>query len=83
MVLTGSGGSAELTGDAKLVIRRPREEAETHEFAPLAKGEPDPALVTFFGRVADSLHTGDRLSPSFDDGVAVAETMDRLRPAAP
>jgi predicted dehydrogenase len=81
-VLIGSSGSAELLGDAKLVIRRPREEPETHEFAPPVKGEPEPALVEFFGRVANTLSTGDPIRPSFDDGVAVAETMDRLRAVA-
>jgi predicted dehydrogenase len=80
-VLIGSSGSAELIGDAKLVIRRPREEAETHDFAPPVKGEPEPAMVEFFGRVARALRNGDPIRPSFDDGLAVAETMDRLRSA--
>jgi hypothetical protein len=68
-----------LTGDMKLVVRRPREDPESVEFALPARGEPDPALVAFFGQIADALQTGTQLTPSFDDGVAVAKTMDRLR----
>lgn len=78
-VLTGSTGSIELTADMKLVVRRPREDPESFEFPQPARGEPDPALVAFFGQIADALQAGTQITPSFDDGVAVAETMDRLR----
>jgi hypothetical protein len=78
-VLTGSTGSIELTGDMKLIVRRPRQDLESFEFALPARGEPDPALVTFFGQIAEALQTGTQITPSFDDGVAVAEAMDRLR----
>lgn len=77
--LTGSLGSIELIGDSKLVVRRPGEETETTEFAAPAPRTPDPALVAYFRQVSEALRTGTQIAPSFDDGVAVAQAMDRLR----
>ncbi len=77
--LTGSAGSIELIGDSKLVVRRPGVDPETTEFEPPAPRTPDPALVAFFQQVAQALRTGTPIAPSFDDGVAVAQVMDRLR----
>jgi predicted dehydrogenase len=79
VTLTGSAGSIELIADTKLVVRRAGEEPETVEFTPPAPRTPDPALVALFGQVAEALRTGTQVAPSFDDGVAVAEAMDRLR----
>lgn len=76
-VLLGTDGSIELTADTTLVLRTKGSEPEAFEFD--RPGRPDPALVTFFGRVAEALRTGDRTVPSFDDGLAVARVMDRLR----
>jgi len=77
--LTGSAGSIELIGDSKLAVRRPGEDTETTEFAPPTARTPDPALVAFFRQVAEALRTGTQIAPSFEDGVAVAQVMDRLR----
>lgn len=77
--LTGSAGSIELIGDSKLVLRRPGEDSQTAEFVPPAPRTPDPALVAFFQEVAEALRTGTQITPSFEDGVAVAQVMDRLR----
>jgi predicted dehydrogenase len=79
VALTGNAGSIELIGDSKLVVRRPGEDTETTEFAPPAPGTPDPALVAYFQQVAQALRAGTQIAPSFDDGVAVAQVMDRLR----
>jgi hypothetical protein len=77
--LMGSAGSIELIADTKLVVRRTGEEPETYEFPLPQARTPDRALVAFFHQVADALRTGTQIAPSFDDGVAVAEAMDRLR----
>jgi predicted dehydrogenase len=77
--LTGSGGSIELTADTTLVVHRPGEDPETFEFPPAPRRSPPPALSSFLAQVADALRTGTQLAPSFDDGVAVARTMDQLR----
>ena len=77
--LMGSAGSIELIADTKLVVRRTGEEPETYEFPLPQARTPDPALVAFIHQVADALRTGTQIAPSFDDGVAVAKAMDRLR----
>ncbi|MGE2688510.1 Gfo/Idh/MocA family protein [Mycolicibacterium pulveris] len=79
VTLIGSAGTIELTGDTTLVVRRPGEEPDTTEFAPPPRRTPPPALSTFFARVAEALRTGTAITPSFDDGVAVARTMDQLK----
>jgi predicted dehydrogenase len=80
--LIGSDGTVELTADTTLAVRRPKADPETAEFAPPPRRSPPPALTTFFGEVAEALRTGTQIAPSFDDGVAVAEAMDRLRARA-
>lgn len=82
VALIGSAGTVELTGDTALVIRRAGEEPETIEFPAAPRKSPPPALSTFFADVAESLRTGTQITPSFDDGVATAQVMDRLRAAA-
>ncbi|WP_326545340.1 Gfo/Idh/MocA family oxidoreductase [Mycolicibacterium sp. ND9-15] len=82
VTLIGSDGTVELTSDTTLVVRRPGEDPQTAEFAPPPRRSPPPALTTFFGHVAEALRTGTQISPSFDDGVAVARAMDQLRAKA-
>ncbi|MEO3758023.1 Gfo/Idh/MocA family oxidoreductase [Mycobacterium sp. B14F4] len=80
--LIGSEGTIELTADTTLVVRLAGADPETAEFAPPPRRSPPPALATFFAEVAEALRTGTRIAPSFDDGVAVAQVMDRLRATA-
>jgi predicted dehydrogenase len=80
--LIGSEGTIELGADTTLVVRRPGAQPETTEFAPPPRRTPPPALTTFFTQVKDALSTGTQTTPSFDDGVAVAQAMDRLRAKA-
>ena len=79
VVLMGTEGSIEMAGGTRLVVRRVDADPETIEFPSPAPRTPDPALVGFFGLVAEAVRTGTQIAPSFDDGVVVAETMDRLR----
>ncbi|MGV0838217.1 Gfo/Idh/MocA family protein [Mycolicibacterium thermoresistibile] len=80
MLLTGSAGALELIGDTRLVVRRPDAEDVTHDFAaPPPRAYFEPALTPWLTRVQESLRTGRPTTPDFDDGVAVAEVMDRLR----
>ncbi len=78
----GQCGSIELAGDTRLVVRRAGEAPETVEFPAPPRKAPPPALSAFFAQVAEALRTGTQITPSFDDGVAVAHTMDRLRATA-
>jgi predicted dehydrogenase len=79
VTLVGSDGTIELTGDTTLVVRRPGADPETREFPQAPRKAPPPALASFFGLVADALRRGRQIAPSFDDGVAVAKTMDLLK----
>jgi predicted dehydrogenase len=82
VTLRGSEGEVELTGETTLVVRRPGADPVTHEFAAAPRKAPPPALTTFLGDVLDALRTGTQIAPNFDDGVAVATTMDLLRDKA-
>ncbi len=77
--LLGSAGSLELTADTTLVVHRPGEDPQTVEFPPAPRRSPPPALSSFLGNVVEAVQTGTQITPSFDDGVAVAHAMDRLR----
>ena len=77
--LLGSDGSLELTADTMLVVYRPGEEPQTFEFPPAPRRSPPPALSAFLGDVVDAVRSGAQITPSFDDGVAVAHAMDQLR----
>jgi predicted dehydrogenase len=76
-LLLGTEGSIELTADTRLVLRHNGSESRTIDFD--RPGRPDPALTTFFTQVAEALRTGTQIAPSFDDGLAVARVMERLR----
>ena len=82
VAVMGSAGSIELIGDTKLVVQRAGNEPETFEFAAPPRRTPPPALSSFLGQVADAVRIGTQISPSFDDGLATAEAMDRLRAKA-
>jgi predicted dehydrogenase len=77
--LMGSEGLIELNGVTTLVVQRADADAETFEFEPPPRRSPPPALSSFLGQVADALRTGTQITPSFNDGVAVAKAMDQLR----
>jgi predicted dehydrogenase len=77
--LLGSAGSIELIGDTQVVVYRAGEEPQTLEFPPAPRRSPPPALSAFLGEVVEAVRTGSQITPSFDDGVAVAHAMDQLR----
>ncbi|WP_422744886.1 Gfo/Idh/MocA family protein [Mycobacterium sp. WMMD1722] len=78
-ILMGDAGSIELTADTRLVITRPGQDPETVEFEPPAPRAPDPAVGGHLRAVVEAVRSGTQITPSFDDGVAVATVMDRLR----
>ncbi|OBG18347.1 oxidoreductase [Mycolicibacterium celeriflavum] len=82
VTLIGSEGTIELNADTTLVLRRPGADPEAAEFAAPPRRSPPPALSAYLGHVAEALRTGTQISPSFDDGVAVARAMDLLRAKA-
>jgi predicted dehydrogenase len=54
-------------------------EGEVFEFPPAPGEAHEPALAPWLETMRDALRAGRQISPSFDDGVAVAEVMDQLR----
>lgn len=77
-VLLGDSGSIELISETTLVVRRTGSDTETVQLDKSSQSST-PALTEFFGRVAESLRTDTQITPSFDDGLAVAQAMERLR----
>jgi predicted dehydrogenase len=78
MILLGSEGTLELVDDTTLVLRRHREE-QVFEF-PAPESDPHfVGLVPWLSGVLEALREGRQIAPSFDDGVAAAEVMDRMR----
>ncbi|MCG5431088.1 Gfo/Idh/MocA family oxidoreductase [Mycobacterium sp. MYCO198283] len=80
IVLLGSERSLELVDDLRLVLRPGRDAAEeAFDFTPPGRAFYEASLTPWFTAVKEAIESGDQLTPSFDDGVVVAETMDALR----
>jgi len=83
LVLAGTAGTIEIDDDLIVRLRRPREPDQTFRFD-AADGDPHvPALEPWLREVLAAVGRGESLAPSFHDGVAVAEVMDRLRAQPP
>jgi hypothetical protein len=85
ILLTGSEGAIELVGELRVTLRKPGREDELFEFPPPTGDLHEPALIPYLGQVLEAVRDGRQIAPSFDDGVAMAEAMDKLRagPMAP
>lgn len=79
IVVTGSEGAVECIADRRIVLRRAdggREEIEV----PAPDGDPHAVAMRSWAEVLrDAVHEGRPVRPSFGDGVAVDEVLDRLR----
>lgn len=79
ITVIGTEGVAELVGSTELRVRRPGERTEVQQWLPF-EGDPHlPAMRPWATRVRDAVQRGEQLTPSFEDGVACAEVMDRFR----
>ena len=78
----GSTGSIELTADTTLVVHHAGEIRRRSSFRPHCGARRLLRCQSFLAEVAEALRTGTQIAPSFDDGVAVARTMDQLRATA-
>lgn len=79
LLLTGSEGTLELVDDSRLALWRPRAEVETLHFSPTSGDPHIPALTGWLTQVCSALRDNRQVTPSFDDGVAVADVIERLR----
>ena len=79
--LLGSAGAIEIVNDVRLTLHRPGQASESHEFAASDWDPHEPALVPWLTAVRDAVRDRRQIAPNFDDGLAAAEVMDRLRSA--
>jgi hypothetical protein len=94
MTVMGSEAALELVGETKLTLRRaPAEDRSISRVQRLLRSQVDadhataaarrrtaPAmLIPWFAKVKEALSEGRQISPSIDDGVAVAEAMEKLK----
>jgi predicted dehydrogenase len=79
IVLTGSEGALELVSELHVTLRKPGKEDEVFHFPPPPGDMHEPALTPYLGELLKALRDGRQIAPSFDDGVAMAEAMDKLR----
>lgn len=79
IVVTGSDGALECIADRRIVLRRAD---GTREEIQLPAPDADPHVVAmrrWAEVLRDAVHEGRPVRPSFGDGVAVDEVLDRLR----
>jgi len=81
LLLMGSEGVIEMINDIKIIVRHQDRPEEVFEFPPLAAGgDPhESGLNPWLAQVTEALRTQRQIAPSFDDGVAAAEVMDKIR----
>jgi predicted dehydrogenase len=76
--LIGSQGAISITSDTALAILRRKQEPEVIEVSGEGGGFMG-ALGAWVRQVTDAVQSGTQIAPNFDDGVAAAEAMDRIR----
>jgi len=87
VVYLGTEGAVEVSGDDSITLVREGKEPEKFDFTPDAGAAMFASLGDWVGAVEEALKTRKQIVPSFDEGVAVGEVMDKLkerfvRPAA-
>jgi predicted dehydrogenase len=60
---------SQVDADAEVIMQLPRAEGEPHR----------PMLIPWLTKVKEALTEGEQISPSFDDGVAIAEVLEKLK----
>jgi predicted dehydrogenase len=79
IVILGSEGALELVSELNIVLRKPGQEDQRFDF-PVPTGDfHEPGLTPYLAELMAAVRDGRQIAPSFDDGVAMAEAMDRLR----
>lgn len=81
MELLGSEGTIELIDEDVFVVRKPGAEAVTHDCTETPVGGAWPSLYNWIGAVEQARASRTQIAPSFDDGVATGEVLDRLKVA--
>ena len=75
----GSEGAIELFDDNVVTLFKPDAESEVFDLSPKEDDPAWPAIYDWVGVVEEALRSRIQITPSFDDGVATAEVMDKLK----
>jgi hypothetical protein len=81
MVVIGSEGMIELIDEDGLTVRKAGAEPVAVDCTEPSTGGAWPALVSWIGAIEQARATRTQIAPSFDDGVATGEVLDRLKAA--
>ena len=76
--IMGSEGALTITNEAVVTLLRPGEAPQQFDLTP-TKDNPFPSLPAWLALVTEAVREGRQITPSFDDGVAAAEAMEKLR----
>jgi predicted dehydrogenase len=83
IVVTGSEGTIENTGDTRLVVRGTDRQSQQYDFEP-SRGDPHLAAMSgWVDAICRAVFEQEPIAPSFADGVACARVMERLRATPP
>lgn len=77
--LLGSEGAIEIVNDLDVTLHRPGEKSESFSFVGSDWDTHEPGLMPWLQTVKDAVEGKRQIAPNFDDGVAVAQVMDRMR----
>lgn len=78
--LLGSEGALTIAGDV-VTLHKPKAEPQVFDLTPAPGGPPMPGVPIWLEKVQAALRDRRQIAPNFDDGVAAAEVMDRLKAA--
>lgn len=79
VVYLGSEGAIEVSGDDNVKLLHEGSDPESFNYAPDAGAAMFSSLGDWIGAVEQAIKTRTQIVPSFDEGVAVGEVMDKLK----
>lgn len=77
--LLGSGGAIDIENNAVATVHRPDSEPEVIDHSADWQKKVWPAIYNWIGEIEKARATRTQIAPSFDEGVAAAEVMDRMK----
>ncbi len=77
--LLGSAGAIDIENNAKVTLLCPDEEPQVLDRSEDWGKKVWPAIAGWIGRIEEAREKREQIAPNFDDGVAVAEVMDKMR----
>ena len=79
IALLGDEGAIEIVNDLEVTLIRPGESRQVFRFEGSDWDAHEPGLLPWLTDVRDAVAAGRQIAPNFDDGLAVAYVMDRMR----